>query len=197
MDATPTPSSSLVIPYPAARRAAWTAHSRAAVGRSRRAGVEVAIGSGAADVGSRLGAHVECFVVPGLIDEQMRLLAAAEEHDAPLPTLAAALRLLLDLGLRPADAGRVMGLSARAEVSRLNAIAAMPSAVLAELARLGLTRNHARWLLGLPEAAALQGLAALEKAAWAKPKGRSRRQLQDHPFRTPIAVADARAWRDA
>lgn len=193
MDITPTPAALVTAPYRAARLAPWTQHSRKAVGRSRRAGVEVAIGTGAVEVGSRLGSYVSFYLAEELTDEQMRTLALAEDYNAPLPALTDALRLLQKLGLKPMEIASVLGLPDRAEVSRLTATAAMPQALLGELGRLGLTRNHARWLLGIDEATALAALRSLEVTARRKPP--SARRRQNHPFQTPIPVSAVRDWR--
>ena len=203
MKTTPADSHFVTLPHLAPRRADWTRRSRAAVGRTEGGKVAVAIGSGAVETGSRDGEHVDVFLVPGLTDEQMQSLAAAEAAGAPLTALAGAMRLLVEVGLSPANAGLVLGLPDKAEVSRLNAIAQMPRAVLRELARLGLTRNHARWLLGLPEAEMLGGLSELESELQRArgPEGsglgpESRRKRRRGRMRQiGISVADVRRWR--
>lgn len=203
MKTTPAASHFVTLPHLAPRRADWTRRSRAAVGRAEGGRITVAIGSGAVERGSRDGEHVEVFLVPGLTDEQMQRLAAAEAAGAPLTALAGAMRLLVEIGLSPANAGLVLGLPDKAEVSRLNAIAQMPRAVLRELARLGLTRNHARWLLGLPEAEMLGGLSELESELQRArgPEGSglgpgSRRKRRRGRMRQiGISVADVRRWR--
>lgn len=190
------PSSAIALPYQVPRRATWTSRSRAAVGRKRGGKIEVAMGSGAVEHGSRNGEHVICYLPAGLTEEQMQTLATAERAGAPVSELAESMTLLANLGLSLTQAAQVMGLSDKAEASRMRAIAGMSARVLKEVSRLGLTRNHARWLLDLDEATVLDGLRELTaEAAEKQGKKGARRRRREDVFGSGISVADVRAWR--
>lgn len=204
MKTTPFATVYVDLPYLVPRRADWTLRSRAAVGRAEGGRVKVAIGTGAVDRGSRNGEHVEVFLLPSLTDEQMQTLAAGETAGAPLTTLTGTFRLLVGLGLSQGNAGLVLGLPGPAEVSRLNKIAALPPRVLSELARLGLTRNHARWLLNLPEATVLKGLLRLEEdlhlpnaraPTGSVPSAARHKRRRGALRQVGISVDEVRAWR--
>lgn len=182
-------SSDITLPCLAPDRAAWTVRSRAAVGRrtSSRGRVEVALGSGAVELGSRRGTTVDCYLAD-LSDEKMAELAAIERSGTPLPDLAKGMEWLAKAGLSMHQAAQVLGLPGRAEASRLNAIASMGDDVLVAMAKLGLTRNHARWLLGLSDSEALSALADLTKHR-AEDDSRNLRST------CSLSVADIRNWR--
>lgn len=153
------PVDQIIIPYPAKDPAPWTRHSRFAVGRARKTGfVELAIGTGAVAHGLRIGTHVSLALLD-LTDGEMRQLAAAEEQAAALPYVAAAMGFLVDRKLGVLHAGEVFGLKDKSEATRLNQISRLPRDVLRVIEAKRLTRNHVRWVLGLPLEVALHGLS--------------------------------------
>jgi hypothetical protein len=157
------------MPFAVADRAAWTTRSTEAVGRQEGGVVQVAIGSGAIGRRSSEGKHVNCILLP-LEDAQMAELAQAEGRMTALPDLAAAMATLRGYGVGVTQASRVMGLSP-GDGCRLYQISALPDRVKEQLrlkderGRPRYTLNHARWVLGVPEAEALEALRSHTKVA--------------------------------
>lgn len=170
------------LPYPPARLSERSGRLPWVVGRETRTGrIEVGAGAALVVAAERNGKAVDCLLLP-LSDEELRELARLDDADGRLQADVAGMQILVRHGLKVAEAGRALGIAARADAQKLHRLAELHPKVLAACQERGLTANHARWLLGVEPGEAL-----------ARVKGLWERRSKDKTPGAPPTVAELKA----
>lgn len=184
MDIHARPVESTTLLYPPGRLSERAGRLPWVVGRETRTGrIEVGAGAALVVAAERTGKAVDCLLLP-LDDKELRELARLDDADGRLQADVAGMQILVRHGLKVAEAGRALGIAARADAQKLHRLAELHPKVLAACQERGLTANHARWLLGVEPGEAL-----------ARVMGKEERPSSGRKRGEPPTVAELKALR--